>query len=774
MSTEAPENDIVHEVWADKYRYGEEGSILDTRLRVAKAVANGDEGLEQYFGEYLLDGDYIPAGRIHAGAGTDKRVTLINCYVSPLIQDSLATEADKPGLGILESQNVAAFTQQMGGGIGMGFSPIRPARAKVVRTGSVSSGVIPFMSMWDSMCSTIMSSGSRRGAMMGTMICTHPDIKRFITAKREKGVLEKFNVSVLVTDEFMEAVREDKVWNLFFHIEPHDGHLGTIEINGVTQYIYEQIRARDLWQLIIKSTYDHAEPGVIFVDRVNEMNNLHYCEYIDASNPCGEQMLPPNGACNLGHINLALLVLDPFTENARFDWERLDEVASMAVTFQDRIIDVSKYPTEEQKAEAENKRRLGIGYTALGNALQMLRIRYGSAEAKVLTSKITKAIAVACYRRSITLAQALGAFPAFEKEEYLKSKFIQKMPKDIQDGIREHGIRNAVLLSIAPVGTMSIVSGNLSSGIEPSFSFFYNRKVLKKNSAGEDYYDSFEVRDWGWAKFMEVVHPGRTSKEVMEEGLPDYMVTALELGVDEHLEMQAVAQEWIDSSISKTINIPTDYPYEDFQRVYERAHALKLKGVTTYRPNPESDRGSVLSVEGEPTIEAVEPDIAPMEDELEGRRYRIKWPGMSEALYVNINDWTDSSGQRRPFEIFVNSKSVEHDDWIKALTLTVTGQFRRGGDISFIATELQQIHSAKGGQWVNGKYIGSLPAYIGQVIEKHLTYLGLVGNKEVTEPVQSESGDRPLGQACPSCGQLTFIKMEGCMKCTECGHSACG
>jgi len=763
---------IVHEIWKDKYSYDNEKTIDETFARLAKAVSEKDpkNSFHDEVLSALVSRRMVPAGRIMSGAGTKKRVTLINCFVSDDIQDSMDTERDKPGLGIMDALKQAALTQQMGGGIGMDFTPLRPRGAEVLRTFSESSGVLHFMDMWHSMCSTIMSSGSRRGAMMATLAIHHPDIREFIKAKRTPGRLTNFNVSVLVTDVFMECLEKDLDWDLFFTVPRRDRkHVDTYERDGQTRYVYERIKARVLWDEIIRNTYEHAEPGIIFVDRINYWNNLHYCEYIHCTNPCGEQPLPANGDCNLGHINLAVMVTDPFTPEASFDYAALRWTAGVLVRFLDNVLDVSLFPTPSQKEEAQAKRRTGIGFTGLANALQMLGVKYGSAKAIEITSEITKEMTCAAYRASINLAKERGSFPAFRKEQYLQGNFIKKLPEDIVEGIAAYGIRNAVLMTIAPTGTTSVTAGNTSSGIEPVFSLEGTRRVLQADGS----FKTFELYDYGYLKYHEV-------KGLPLDGgnaLPDYITcTADTLTVDEHVAVMAACQEWIDSSISKTINCPQDMTFESFQKVYSRAYELGLKGCTTYRPNPESGRGTVLAKK---TAVKAPVDKVPMKDTLEGRRYRVKWPTTDQAFYIVINDYKDEAGQRRPFEMFIISKSAQHEEWTKAITLLITAIFRRGGDVTFIIEELKQVRSALGGMWHEGSYINSLVAAIGFKIEEHFKWLGLIPDDVTIEAPEAEPTekskalDKVLGMLCSSCNTPAVISNSGCKTCMNCGKSDC-
>jgi len=767
---------ITEVVWKEKYRFvGKDGngeaSKEDSFKRVVEGVYKNDEQnvVEAPRAlDAMIRRHWVPAGRIQAGAGTGKRVTWINCFVSPTIEDSMRSHDRVNAKGIMDSLKVAALTQQMGGGIGMDFSTLRPRGAVVRNVGSVSSGPLCFMDMWHAMCGTIKSSGSRRGAMMATLRIDHPDIIEFIEAKHVAGRLTNFNVSVMVTHAFMEALKNDEDWDLGFFVPRADGdHVDIIkkktERVPPEWYVYQRLPARDLWDLILKSTYNYAEPGVIFIDRVNERNNLRYCEQIATTNPCGEQPLPPNGDCNLGAVNLAAMVQDPFGVSPQLDWEGLDEAVRVGVRFLDNVLDTTLYPTNEQKKEALSKRRIGLGITGLGNMLQQMKVRYGSEEARNLTEDVMKEISHIAYRASVDLAEERGPFPLFEVDQFLKSDFVQRLPTDIKEGIKEVGIRNGVLLTVAPTGTTSIYIGNVSSGCEPTYAWSYTRKMRMEDDSFQD----FDVEDYGYLMYC------RMFGKPNGHGLPEYMVTATELSVLEHLEMQGALQKHVDSSISKTINCPEEMDFEEFKQVYSHAWNLGLKGCTTYRPS--GVRGAVLSVKSEePRAVGPVPDRPP---ELEGSTYKVKWAPIGSAFYVTINDRINREGDRIPFEIFINTMSVVHSEWITALTRTISAVFRRGGDVTFLPTELEQIHSSDGGQWIEPNvYVPSLVAVIGRTINKHFVKIGLIQPTTVKiEPEPAEIVTELQGERCPRCeNPKSLIRAEGCGRCLSCGYSNCG
>jgi ribonucleoside-diphosphate reductase alpha chain len=746
---------ISEQIWDMKYRFKQadgapiDRSVEDTWRRIARSLAQVEQdsaAWEDKFYAALEDFKYLPAGRITAGAGTGRRVTLFNCFVMGTIPDSMG--------GIFDMLKEAALTMQQGGGIGYDFSTIRPRGADVLGVAADASGPLSFMDVWDAMCRTIMSAGSRRGAMMATMRCDHPDIEAFITAKSDAARLRMFNLSVLITDPFMDAVKADTSWDLQFEGK-----------------IYHTVQARDLWNKIMKSTYDFAEPGVIFIDRINAANNLNYVETIAATNPCGEQPLPPYGACLLGSINMARLVTDPFGKAARLDPKALTDLVAVAVRMMDNVVDASRFPLDAQAQEAQAKRRIGLGVTGLADALLMVGLRYGSEDAARQTEDWLHAIARAAYLASVDLAKEKGAFPLFDADKYLASGTMRAMDEDVCEAIRTHGIRNALLTSIAPTGTISLYAGNVSSGIEPVFAYAYKRKVLQKDgSRTEEEVVDYAVQMW--------------REKFGDAELPDYFVNAQTLAPLDHVRMQAAAQKWVDSSISKTINCPEDISFDDFKEVYMAAWDQGCKGCTTYRPNDVT--GSVLSV-SESTDKTPEADqgadVIYMSDPLdrpqalEGNTYKLKWPDSEHAIYLTVNDII-INGHRRPFEVFINSKNMEHFAWTVALTRMISAVFRRGGDVSFVVEELKAVFDPRGGAWMGGKYIPSILAAIGGVIERHMISIGFIEGEGMglkADPQANVVGlNTPRGKACPSCGQFDMRMVEGCMTCASCGHSKCG
>jgi len=748
---------IAEQIWNMKYRFVDgddcDASAEDTWRRIARALAQTESDpaqCEQTFYAALEDFRFLPAGRITAGAGTGRKVTLFNCFVMGTVPDDMG--------GIFDHLREAALTMQQGGGIGYDFSTIRPKGAEVKGVSADASGPLSFMDVWDAMCRTIMSAGSRRGAMMATMRCDHPDIEAFIAAKSDAARLRMFNLSVLVTDAFMAAVKTDGPWELTF-----GGR------------VYHTLRARDLWNRIMQATYDYAEPGVIFIDRINAANNLSYCETISATNPCGEQPLPPYGACLLGSINLAKLVRDPFETGAGIDETELARLVATAVRMMDNVVDASNFPLEAQAREAHDKRRIGLGVTGLADALLMCGLRYGSDAAAEQTESWLRVLARAAYLSSVDLAREKGPFPLFDADAYLASGTMQAMDADVRTAVAEHGIRNALLTSIAPTGTISLYAGNVSSGIEPVFAYSYTRKVLQKDgSRTEEEVVDYAVQMW--------------REKFGDAPLPDHFVNAQTLPPEDHVKMQAAAQKWIDSSISKTINCPADIGFKAFKNVYMQAWDTGCKGCTTYRPNDVT--GSVLSVAetedkvpGEGTANATESgDVIYMSEpldrptELEGATYKLKWPDSNHAIYVTVNDIV-LGGHRRPFEVFINSKNMEHFAWTVALTRMISAVFRRGGDVSFVVEELKAVFDPRGGAWMNGKYIPSILAAIGGVLERHMVSIGFLEAEGLglkSDPTsQVVNLDGPKGPGCPACGGYDMRMIEGCMTCGACGYSKC-
>jgi ribonucleoside-diphosphate reductase alpha chain len=702
--------DISWQIWDMKYRYRDaDGTPIDTTVedtwkRVARGMAVYERDRDQWearFFECLQDYKFLPGGRILANAGTRRKcATMFNCYVLNRIEDSME--------GIFHTVRNAALTQKQGGGIGMDFSTIRPQGSFIRGVHAPASGPVSFMRVFDATCRTIMSAGHRRGAQMAVLSCDHPDIEAFINAKRDGKNLQMFNLSVAISDEFIDAVQEDKNWDLVFD-----------------RKVYKTVRARDLWNKIMRSTYEYAEPGFILIDRINEKNNLYYAEDIRATNPCGEQPLPPFGACLLGSVNLTRFIKNPFRDDACVDYDGILKTVSVAVRMLDNTIDISIYPLDAQREEAMSKRRMGIGITGLADALIFLKLKYGSPQSLEVASSIMETITHQAYRTSIELAREKGAFPLLDRDKYLNAEFVKQLPEDIREGIARHGIRNSHLTSIAPTGTISLYAGNVSSGLEPVFALSYTRR-LRVGTDNETIEQ--KVYDYAYRTYRETV--GGTEDDVT---LPAWFVTTDTISPDEHVDMQAALQPHVDSSISKTINVPKDFPFDEFQDIYLYAYEKGLKGCTTFRPSDkimgvlvrDEDKKEEEQPGEEVQVEEHEELLQTRPIELTGKTYKIKTPLSAQAMYITINDIIEPDGRVRPFEIFINSKNLQHFSWMVAMTRLVSAVFRRTSDPSFLVEELKSIFDPNGGYFKNGHYIPSLVAEIGEVIEQHLAYLGI-------------------------------------------------
>ena len=583
MNTDHFRAAISRRIWDTKYRFRESGEIRDQTIedtwwRVARALASVEKSgqLEwaQRFYNVLEGFKFLPGGRILAGAGTGHRVTLFNCFVMGTIEDSLDS--------IFDALKEGALTMQQGGGVGYDFSTLRPSGAPAVSVGVTASGPVSFMQIWDAMCATILSTGARRGAMMATLRCDHPDIEEFVRAKHDAQKLRHFNLSVLVSDAFMQAVQADADWPLVFPLGSRDIAAAehTVErvwsgsMTPVRCRVLRTVRARQLWEQIMQATYDYAEPGVIFVDRVNAQNNLWYAEQISATNPCGELPLPPYGACDLGSINLAQFVRAAFSDKAVLDLDAIADTAAIAVRMLDNVADLSRFPLPKQEEAARATRRVGLGITGLGDALIMLGIPYGTPEAARVAGEVMQRLCETAYQTSIDLAREKGAFARLDKEKHLQGKFISQLSPEIRAGITRHGIRNSHLTAIAPTGTISLLANNVSSGLEPVYRFEYKRRVREADGSLSEH----AVSDYAYHLYRE--------RNGAQAPLTPAFVTANEVSPFMHLDMQASLQPWVDSAISKTVNVPQDYNFAQFRSLYDYAYSKGLKGCTTFRPNP--------------------------------------------------------------------------------------------------------------------------------------------------------------------------------------------
>ncbi|MBH1965262.1 MAG: adenosylcobalamin-dependent ribonucleoside-diphosphate reductase [Comamonadaceae bacterium] len=813
---------ISRDVLAEKYYKAGETSLEQLYGRVARALASVEAPKlraewEQKFLSNLHAGA-IGAGRIMSAAGTDIQATLINCFVQP-VGDAIQGTDDEGYPGIYEALREAAETMRRGGGVGYDFSRIRPKGAYVKGTASMASGPCSYMNVFDQSCSTVESAGARRGAQMGVLRIDHPDVMEFITAKRTPGRWNNFNVSVGVTDAFMNAVRDGSSWDLVHKALPGKKLIEEgAKQRADGQWVYQSLPARELWETIMKSTYDFAEPGILFLDQIRRDNNLNYCERIEATNPCGEQPLPPYGCCDLGPIILTNFVRHPFGDGGEpaFDFEEFDKVVAVQTRALDNVLDVTFWPLEQQRSESAAKRRIGVGFTGLGNALTMLKLRYDQPAGRDMATAIARRMRDAAYRASVALAQEKGAFPKFNVEGYLaQGTFASRLPEDIQASIRKHGIRNSHLLSIAPTGTVSLAfADNASNGIEPAFSWAYTRNKREADGSRSQY----TVEDHSY-RLYKALHATGDASDSNVVKLPDYFVSALEMTAAGHVDMMQAVQPFIDTSISKTVNIPEDYPYEDFKNLYHQAWEAGLKGLATYRPN--SILGAVL--EATPVAKEVsKPETpaaaAPVQATVDPMRSVIeKRPaGGLPAVTEKIEYWTSEGQQRlylivsflpvalpegrsvdRAIEFFMPvGQSGESQQWITA-TMRMLSLAARGGFLERALSDMRKVSWDRGPvrlgtyEKPDGTHVplwhDSEVAAIGYAIENLIARRALAAQGSLfdtedlpaTEPKLEAaalvSPTAMAGKKCTECGAHAMIRKDGCDYCTQCGFlGSCG
>ena len=801
---------ISRDVLGEKYLKPGETDVEQLYQRVARALAGAEKPelraeWEQKFLANLRAGA-IGAGRIMSAGGTDIQATLINCFVQP-VGDAIQGMDSEGYPGIYEALREAAETMRRGGGVGYDFSRIRPKGAEVKGTHSIASGPCSYINVFDQSCSTVESAGARRGAQMGVLRIDHPDVLEFITAKRTPGRWNNFNVSVGVSDAFMQAVQDDAEWELVHTAKPGKKLIdqGAYQ-RGDGLWVFRKMPARELWNTIMQSAYDFAEPGILFLDQINRDNNLHYCESIAATNPCGEQPLPSYGCCDLGPVILTRFVRNPFGVGGApaFDFDAFEQAVAVQVRALDNVLDVTWWPLPQQRDEAQAKRRIGVGFTGLGNTLSMLCLRYDREEGRDMAARIAERMRNAAYRSSIELAKEKGAFPKFDAKAYLGSNsFASRLPDDIKADIKQYGLRNSHLLSIAPTGTVSLAfADNASNGIEPAFSWSYTRKKREADGSTSEY----TVEDHAYRLYHALHGTSRDAE------LPEYFVSALEMSAADHVAMMQAVQPFIDTSISKTVNIPADYPYEDFKDLYHHAWRAGLKGLATYRPN--NILGAVLQTSA-PKPEEKPKEQAPEALAQDPMRVVIeKRPaGGLPAVAEKIEYWTHEGQQRlylivtflpmptadgkstveRAIEFFMPvGQSGESQQWITA-TMRMLSLAARGGFLDRALSDMRKVTWDRGPvrlgtyQKADGTHVprwhDSEVAAIGYAIENLIAQRAQAQQDlfdadelpDVEPGISHAPAGAMAGKKCPECGAHAMIRKDGCDYCTQCGHiGSCG
>lgn len=783
---------ISLDVLAEKYLKPGEHTVQDIYRRVARALASVERENQEFWQNQFLENlnrGAIGAGRIMSAAGTDIEATLINCFVQP-VGDCIQGKDQDGYPGIYEALREAAETMRRGGGVGYDFSRIRPKGAKVRATASIASGPCSYINVFDQSCSTVESAGARRGAQMGVLRIDHPDVLEFITAKRTPGRWNNFNVSVGITDSFMQAVADDQPWPLVHRAEPGESliHSGAHQLESGL-WAYRTVRARELWDTVMRSAYDFAEPGVLFLDNINRDNNLFYCERIDATNPCGEQPLPAYGCCDLGPIVLTHFVQNPFGKAGKssFDFEGFAKAVGIQVRALDNVLDLTFWPLVEQRQQAMQKRRIGVGFTGLGDTLIMLGLGYDQSEGRAIAKKIAQKLRDSAYRASVDLAKEKGAFPAFDAQLYLADgTFASRLPADIKQAIAVHGIRNSHLISIAPTGTVSLAfADNASNGIEPAFSWRYQRKKREADGSITEY----TVQDHAWRLWAEL--GGDT------DTLPPYFISALEMSAGDHIAMMQAVQPYVDTAISKTVNVPADYPYDDFKLLYSQAWSANLKGLATYRPN--NILGSVLSTDSTPAKSAEDPSADPMRAVIE-KRPKGSLPAVAEKLdyvtqdgqktlyiivsFLPVKDPGNGTVMDRAIEFFMPvGQSDQSQQWITA-SMRLLSLAARGGFLERALSDMRKV------VWDRGPVrLGTITKSDGTQIPRWhdsevaaIAYAlqNIIKQRQAKSQVPQRAQDIPAsdaisGRKCPECGAHNMIRKDGCDYCTSCGHiGSCG